>query len=118
MSYQDMIKEMERNNNSWPILTGVLQKQGYRKICEFRRLALQDGYEYIWVDTCCIDKTSSAELQEAINSMYQWYWDSAVCYAYLSDVSLPTDRTDASGRILFNPSDLEPFQRSQWFTRG
>lgn len=118
MSYQDMMKEMERNNNSWPGPTDFLQKQGYRKISDFRRLALQDGYEYIWVDTCCIDKTSSAELQEAINSMYQWYWDSDVCYAYLSDVSVPTDRTDAEGRFLFKPSDLESFQRSQWFTRG
>lgn len=118
MSYQDMIKEMERNNNSWPGPTIFLQKQGYRKISEFRRLALQDGYEYIWVDTCCIDKTSSAELQEAINSMYQWYWDSGVCYAYLSDVSVPTDCIDANGRFLFKPSDLESFQRSQWFTRG
>ncbi|UKZ94417.1 uncharacterized protein TrAFT101_009289 [Trichoderma asperellum] len=118
MSYQDMTKEMERNNNTWPGTTDVLQKQGYRKISEFRRLALKDGYEYIWVDTCCIDKTSSAELQEAINSMYQWYWNSDVCYAYLSDVSIPTDRTDADGRLLFKASDLQPFQRSQWFTRG
>ncbi|EHK49557.1 hypothetical protein TRIATDRAFT_178920, partial [Trichoderma atroviride IMI 206040] len=102
MSYQDMLKEMERNN-SWPGPTDFLQKQGYRKIIEFRRLALQDGYDYIWADTCCIDKSSSSELQEAINSMYQWYWDSDVCYAYLSDVS---------------PTDLESFQRSQWFTRG
>lgn len=118
MSHQDMVKEMERNNNLWPGPTDVLQKQGYRKINEFRRLALQDGYEFIWVDTCCIDKTSSAELQEAINSMYRWYWDSDVCYAYLSDVSVPTNRTDADGRFLFKPSDLESFQRSQWFTRG
>ncbi|GFP59681.1 vegetative incompatibility protein HET-E-1 [Trichoderma asperellum] len=118
ISYQDMAKEMERNNNTWPGSTDVLQKQGYRKISEFRRLALKDGYEYIWVDTCCIDKTSSAELQEAINSMYQWYWNSDVCYAYLSDASVPTDRTDADGRLLFKPSDLQPFQRSQWFTRG
>lgn len=118
MSYQDMIKEMERNKNSWPGPTDILQKQGYRKISEFRRLALQDGYEYIWADTCCIDKLSSSELQEAINSMYQWYWDSDVCYAYLSDVSVPTDRIDSDGRFLFKSSDLKSFQRSQWFTRG
>ncbi|KAL7921338.1 heterokaryon incompatibility domain-containing protein [Trichoderma austrokoningii] len=117
MSYQDMMKEMERNN-SWPSPTESSPRQGYRKISEFRRLALQDGYEYIWVDTCCIDKTSSAELQEAINSMYQWYWASDVCYAYLSDVSVPLNRTDADGRLLFKPSDLESFQKSQWFTRG
>ncbi|EEU38404.1 uncharacterized protein NECHADRAFT_91508 [Fusarium vanettenii 77-13-4] len=50
------------------------------------RQALQDDLTYVWVDTFCIDKASSAELSEAINSMYKWYGDSAICYAYLSDV--------------------------------
>ncbi|KAK4032864.1 vegetative incompatibility protein-like protein HET-E-1 [Parachaetomium inaequale] len=49
--------------------------------------ALMDTLEWVWVDTCCIDKTSSAELSEAINSMYAWYRDSEVCYVYLEDVS-------------------------------
>jgi hypothetical protein len=40
-----------------------------------------------WIDSCCIDKSSSAELSEAINSMFQWYKNAQVCYAYLSDVS-------------------------------
>lgn len=43
-------------------------------------------YDYIWIDTCCIDKSSSAELTEAINSMYQWYQAADVCIAYLSDL--------------------------------
>lgn len=47
--------------------------------------AAKDGYEWIWIDTCCIDKTSSAELSEAINSMFNYYGNSAVCYAYLAD---------------------------------
>ena len=51
--------------------------------------AKRDGYKYAWVDTCCIEKNSSAELQEAINSMYRWYSEAAVCYAYLSDVVGP-----------------------------
>jgi hypothetical protein len=42
---------------------------------------------YVWIDTCCIDKTSSAELSEAINSMFRWYRKSKVCFAYLEDVS-------------------------------
>ncbi|KAH6714351.1 hypothetical protein BKA61DRAFT_632289 [Leptodontidium sp. MPI-SDFR-AT-0119] len=37
-------------------------------------IAVSDGFEYIWIDTCCIDKTSSAELSEAINSMFRWYY--------------------------------------------
>lgn len=44
-----------------------------------------DGYIYVWIDACCIRKESSAELQEAINSMYAWYEKAAVCYAYLAD---------------------------------
>ena len=64
--------------------------------------AIKDGWEYIWVDTCCINKESSAELSEAINSMYQWYKGSEVCYVYLSDVSL---------------SARKP-KESRWFTRG
>jgi hypothetical protein len=62
------------------------------------------------VDTCCINKSSSAELTEAINSMLRWYREAAKCYIYLSDVSVG----DYDGN-----DDLPPsFQRSKWFTRG
>jgi hypothetical protein len=117
LSYQDMVKEME-HNDMWPEPRSGLQKQGFRKINEFRCLALRDGYEYVWIDTCCIDKSSSAELQEAINSMYQWYWNCGVCYAYLSDVSIPDDWIDQHGKLLPESSYLESFKRSQWFARG
>ncbi|KAG8531744.1 uncharacterized protein KY384_003376 [Bacidia gigantensis] len=70
---------------------------------------------YVWIDTCCIDKTSSAELSEAINSMYEWYKNAQVCYAYLSDV------TTAQGREISafdsTPSKIVLFQ-SKWFERG
>lgn len=56
------------------------------------------------MDTCCIDKSSSTELSEAINSMFRWYRDSAKCYAFLADV--PTERPASD------------FQKSKWFTRG
>src|ERR1700712_2857061 len=62
-------------------------KEGYQKISSARHQALRDELQYLWVDTCCIDKSSSAELSEAINSMYKWYERSAVCYTYLSDVT-------------------------------
>lgn len=58
---------------------------GRAKIESFGRVARRDGHDHVWVDTCCIDKTSSAELTESINSMFQWYKDASVCYAYLSD---------------------------------
>ncbi|KAI0973745.1 heterokaryon incompatibility protein-domain-containing protein [Xylaria arbuscula] len=44
------------------------------------------GFEYIWVDTCCIDKRSSSELSEAINSMFKWYRKSTKCIAFLDDI--------------------------------
>jgi len=80
----------------------------YYKINQTCEQARHDGYQWVWVDTCCIDKTSSSELSEAINSMFAWYQEAAVCYAYLADVS-------EDGR----PSSLsEQFVRSRWFTRG
>jgi hypothetical protein len=52
---------------------GGSKSKGFSKIFQSVDLATHGGYENIWIDTCCIDKTSSAELSEAINSMYQWY---------------------------------------------
>src|SRR3569833_4391055 len=62
--------------------------KGYRKLKGSARIAKHQGYRYIWGDTCCIDKSSSAELSEAINSMYQWYKNAAVCYVFLFVVVL------------------------------
>ncbi|CAI7639565.1 unnamed protein product [Penicillium pancosmium] len=85
--------------------------QGYRKIKQFCELA-KPMFEYVWIDTCCIDKTSSAELSEAINSMYYWYGKADVCWAYLNDVP-SKEETELSG-MPFN----EGFSKSVWFTRG
>ncbi|KAK7458201.1 HET domain-containing protein [Colletotrichum acutatum] len=63
-----------------------IKKQGYAKIDGLCCLAAKEGFEWVWIDTCCIDETSSAELSEAINSMYQWYKGASICYAYLEDV--------------------------------
>jgi hypothetical protein len=83
-------------------------KSGSTKINGCCRQAVKDGLEYVWIDTCCIDKSSSAELSEAINSMWLWYQEAKACYAYLSDVP--------------NGNGLEKadsaFRRSRWFTRG
>jgi hypothetical protein len=80
----------------------VKEMNGYTKISQCCAKAVQVGFEWAWIDTCCIDKRSSAELSEAINSMYKWYWDAAICYAYISDWSA------AEGT----------FQSSRWFKRG
>ncbi|KAK3984906.1 ankyrin repeat-containing domain protein [Cladorrhinum sp. PSN332] len=49
-------------------------KKGYSKVINCCSRAKAGGFEYVWIDTCCIDKTSSAELSEAINSMYRYRW--------------------------------------------
>jgi Heterokaryon incompatibility protein (HET) len=49
----------------------VKRKNGWTKIMNFARKGIENGFEWGWVDTCCIDKTSSAELSEAINSMFK-----------------------------------------------
>lgn len=79
-------------------------RTGYGKIIGACAQAQHDGLRYAWVDTCCIDKSSSAELSEAINSMYAWYKSSIVCYAFLEDVSKSKLKSK--------------FRRSRWFTRG
>jgi len=90
-------------------------KRGYDKILFCAAQALIDGLQYIWIDTCCIDKSSSAELQEAINSMFRWYRDAAKCYVYLRDVSTSTfEADDKSNQLLWESA----FRKSRWFTRG
>ena len=75
-----------------------------RRACEIAR---RDGYRYIWIDSCCIDKTSSSELSEAINSMFNWYRAAQVCYAFLADVPSDEDvRVEGS-----------QFRESRWFER-
>lgn len=86
--------------------------QNFAKIENYCALAWQNGYEWVWIDTCCIDKTSSAELTEAINSMYSWYEKASVCHAYLADVSLRKDGINSWDET------RNEFIRSDWFTRG
>ncbi|KAI8993772.1 heterokaryon incompatibility protein-domain-containing protein [Trametes punicea] len=76
-----------------------------RECCAFARAR---DYRWLWVDTCCIDKTSSSELSEAINSMYQWYQQSGVCYAFLHDVDDEEDPRAQGSQ----------FRQSKWFRRG
>ncbi|KAK4164280.1 putative vegetative incompatibility protein HET-E-1 [Cladorrhinum sp. PSN259] len=85
-----------------------IHKKGFRKVKESCEQAAKDGFNYIWIDTCCIDKSSSAELSEAINSMFRWYHDADRCYAYLSDVNIPESEDRPS----------KTFEESRWFTRG
>lgn len=82
-----------------------IHKQGYKKLLGACRTAANYDVDYVWVDTCCIDKRSSEELSESINSMFTWYENAKVCLAYLQDVR--------SG-----PSLDESFRKSVWFSRS
>ncbi|BDD58982.1 hypothetical protein MAP00_004217 [Monascus purpureus] len=90
-------------------------KAGYDKIRFCGKTAASHGLDFFWVDTCCIDKSNSTELQEAINSMYRWYRDATRCYVYLSDVSvLNGNESNFSSPPLWQSA----FLASRWFTRG
>ncbi|EIW74851.1 hypothetical protein CONPUDRAFT_19246, partial [Coniophora puteana RWD-64-598 SS2] len=75
---------------------------GWKKLLNFCTTARQYyGVSFCWADTCCIDKTSSAELDESIRSMFRWYRNSAVCIVHLAATSTFTD-----------------IDADEWFTRG
>ena len=110
VDYNEVVKlaKMDEDDRS-----EIRQRDGYRKILQSCEQAKKDGYKWLWMDTCCIDKRSSAELSEAINSMYRWYENSRICYAYLHDVpgsSFPTARDDER----YPKSNGWP----EWFSRG
>ena len=91
-----------------------MDKAGYAKIKFCGEQAKHDNLQYFWADTCCIDKSDSVELQEAINSMFRWYQNAVKCYVYLADVSCPP-----SDEIKLNPIPWEAeFCKSRWFSRG
>jgi hypothetical protein len=74
---------------------------GYKKLRGFCEKSKEYGCEYLWSDTCCINKESSSELEEAVRSMYRWYRDAFVCIVYLA-----------------KSSSVKDFSREPWFTRG
>ncbi|KIO09071.1 hypothetical protein M404DRAFT_91185, partial [Pisolithus tinctorius Marx 270] len=76
-------------------------KEGFKKLQAFCLVACQRDFLWAWSDTCCIDKDSSAELQEAIGSMFAWYRQSSLTIVYLSDVP-----------------DTGLLGNSEWFRRG
>ncbi|KAF9874703.1 het domain-containing protein [Colletotrichum karsti] len=90
-----------------------LEKPGYSKIVHACSKTRDDRLGYLWVDTVCIDKTSSAELSEAINSMFAWYERAAVCLVYLADVEWADDLVHK----IYSKQDSS-FGSSRWFSRG
>ncbi|KAK0613591.1 heterokaryon incompatibility protein-domain-containing protein [Immersiella caudata] len=93
VSFQDMRDPARDDHHSG--------KRGLEKVKKACEVAASCGHEWIWIDTCCIDKSNSAELIEAINSMYNWYKRAKICLVYLEDL-------DEDG----------PLGGCRWFTRG
>jgi hypothetical protein len=121
------VHQSEFLTNSFP------KKTGWEKIWKTCELALKDGCQYAWVDTCCIDKSSSAELTEAINSMFAWYKGAEICYAFLMDYDLgePVSPTKSNSTQLIAEVDVaavleagleintfEGIAKAKWFSRG
>ncbi|KAL9621755.1 MAG: hypothetical protein Q9160_003873 [Pyrenula sp. 1 TL-2023] len=100
----DMLQQNDHDHHH----RAAQSKAGFEKLQACCLQASLDGYDFVWIDTCCIDKTSSADLTESINSMFKWYRNAGVCYAFLDDV----------------PSQVDPHQRrspfwdSRWWKRG
>ncbi|KAF7195872.1 Vegetative incompatibility protein HET-E-1 [Pseudocercospora fuligena] len=90
-TYDDLINSHERRG------------QGWQKIEDCCELARDQEIDYIWIDTCCINADNSRELEEAINSMYRFYQQAKVCYAFLSDL---------------HTTSLVDLAACRWFTRG
>lgn len=97
VTYKDIVGNIRTDRNTF----------GYGKLLFCAIQAANLGFSYFWVDTCCIDKSSSAELSEAINSMFRWYKHAAVCFVYLADIST---------QQFYN--DNNSIRSSRWFTRG
>ncbi|GES57150.1 HET domain protein [Aspergillus terreus] len=121
ISPRDEITYQDTRTRMADIKDDLFKQKGWSKIKSFCTRAKADGWEWAWMDTCCIDKTSTGDTQEAINAMFRWYQDAGVCYAYLPDV-------DAGGlEAIGGHSDpsgphyarlKESFIKANWFTRG
>ena len=74
VTFRDLERETWRNKSD---------QAGYRKIVFCGEQAKKHGIDHFWVDTACIDRSSSAELSEASNSMFRWYHCAAKCFVYV-----------------------------------
>ncbi|THU95991.1 HET-domain-containing protein [Dendrothele bispora CBS 962.96] len=93
--------------SSNPISDETQRKSGFQKILKACALAQKDNLTFLWVDTCCIDKENLEELSQDIQSMYAYYKNAKVCYAYLLDVGQSSEKYSH-----------QAFFHSGWFKRG
>lgn len=108
ISYQDFLTGKKRDGAGFAKILSCCKYVAVDATMYSDNRLLWGRLDWVWIDTCCIDKSSSAELSEAINSMYRWYANAVVCYAYLSDV--PNNNEEDCMMKMFESSD--------WFRRG
>ncbi|KUI53494.1 Vegetative incompatibility protein HET-E-1 [Cytospora mali] len=107
VSYPDMMSPALRDG-----------KLGWKKIELCCRQAREEDLDYVWVDTCCIDKSSSTELQEAINSMFRWYEKSTECYVFVVDFEIPKRLVGSLNRSSTRTELFPALCGARWFSRG
>ncbi|KAF3013172.1 hypothetical protein E8E14_000408 [Neopestalotiopsis sp. 37M] len=101
-----------RDDKTSPKLQSVL------KLEQFCSMARLEGYDYAWMDSCCINQKDPVELSTSINSMYRWYQESDLCIVYLSDFdSSGYQYDDIEGGNVVVRQCTDP-GRSHWFGRG
>ncbi|EQB50441.1 HET domain-containing protein [Colletotrichum gloeosporioides Cg-14] len=98
-------------------LSRAKEKTGFVKISKTCELALKQDLQYAWIDTCCIDKSSSADLSEAINAMFVWYQASAVCFVWLDDLA-PLSSTSKATSHARKLRSIPKMASCKWFSRG
>ena len=101
VTFQDVLNDAQRDG------------PGFEKLLACCELARSHGISWAWIDTCCINKTSSVELSEAINSMFTWYKNSMVCYVFLSDL-VPRSQDP----LQTAPGQSQKISNCRWFTRS
>jgi Heterokaryon incompatibility protein (HET) len=90
-----VLENLKKLEGHIPHCTGLV------KLVNFCELAMRNGCKLAWFDTCCIDKASSAEIEESIRSMFRWYQHAKVCIVHLAGTRSIKDMED-----------------DPWFTRG
>ncbi|KAF1830511.1 HET-domain-containing protein, partial [Decorospora gaudefroyi] len=121
VTFADLAKGDSKHKSGYKKMFSYKKMPGYKNVPGYKKIrfcgdqAQQDGLQYFWVDTCCIDKSDKAELSHAIQSMFRWYQNATKCYVYLSDVSTKVKKVNSiSTEFTWEPA----FRSSRWFTRG
>ncbi|KAI0098181.1 heterokaryon incompatibility protein-domain-containing protein [Nemania sp. FL0031] len=141
ISPKDEVTYQDFKNRRSDIENDIYKQKGWAKLKRYCDRAARDGWDWAWMDTCCIDKTNPADTQEAINAMFRWYQNAGICYTYLEDVDANTalDRLSLTSGSSIMSLDLDTISgkdnvadpasfphmilsslliKAKWFTRG